>query len=74
MSALGGVHHLGLTVSDVERSARWYHRPELDRWCRRLADHGVDHAPVAAARSIPNALVVVFRDPDDIQLELFLEE
>jgi catechol 2,3-dioxygenase-like lactoylglutathione lyase family enzyme len=129
------VHHLGLTVSDVERRARRYHdvlgfhevgrvgdarderrkiflrhddmsvrvglvehrgttrtrfdeitpgldhlsfavpdRPELDRWCKRLADHGIDHSPVAAARSIPNALVVVFRDPDDIQLELFLEE
>ena len=134
MQSLEGVHHLGLTVTDVERSARWYRdvlgfdevgrlgdasderrkvflrhegfsirvgqvehrsgvdaqfdetRPGLDHlsfavanradlqlWCERLTEHGVPHSPVAEARSIPGALVVVFRDPDNIQLELFVD-
>jgi glyoxylase I family protein len=131
---LAGVHHLGLTVTNVERSARWYKdvlgfhevgrlgdegderrkiflrhdglsvrlglvehragavrrfdettpgldhlslavrdRAALDQWCERLTERGVRHAPVAEARSIPGALVVVFRDPDNIQLELFVD-
>jgi glyoxylase I family protein len=131
---LVGVHHLGLTVTDVERSARWYadvlgfhelgrlgtpgderrkvflrhdgisvrvglvehargcdvsfdetrpgldhlsfavpDRSALERWCRRLDKHGVTYTPVADARSIPDAVVVVFRDPDNIQLELFVD-
>jgi catechol 2,3-dioxygenase-like lactoylglutathione lyase family enzyme len=38
-----GIHHLGLTVADVERSAQWYES------------------------------VLGFRDPDNIQLELFTD-
>jgi glyoxylase I family protein len=127
-----GIHHLGLTVRDVETSARWYQRAlgfervgdleaadgsrrkvflrhpglrarlgltqhrdgppdafdearvgldhlafavadrdELDRWAGRLTAAGVVHSPVAAANSIGGAHVLVFRDPDNIQLELF---
>ncbi len=129
-----GIHHLGLTVLDVEASARWYervlgfrrdgsyaapdgarrkiflrhdgfgvrlgltqhrdtraetfdetrvgldhlafavgHRRELDTWAARLLAAGVAHSPVAPANSIPGAFVLVFRDPDNIQLELFAD-
>jgi catechol 2,3-dioxygenase-like lactoylglutathione lyase family enzyme len=135
MTELDGIHHLGLTVLDAERSARWYEevlgfcevgrfgdarderrkiflrheglairlglvshrdgsrhrfdetttgldhlsfavadRPTLERWCLRFEELGVEHTRVANANSIPGALVVVFRDPDNIQLELFVED
>jgi glyoxylase I family protein len=138
MSRLVGVihdlHHLGLTVRDVEASARWYeqvlgfqrtggyespdgarrkvflrhpglrarvglteHRDsgddrfdetrigldhlafavadhaELEAWAVRLSAAGVVHSPIAPANSIAGAAVLVFRDPDNIQLELFTE-
>jgi catechol 2,3-dioxygenase-like lactoylglutathione lyase family enzyme len=134
MNELAGLHHLGLTVSDAERSAKWYeqvlgfhrvgavggagdarrkiflrhaglpirlglveHRvgsgrrfdetnagldhlsfgvadaTELEQWCVRLDEHGVQHSPISDARSISGARVLVFRDPDNIQLELFVE-
>lgn len=132
--ALSAVHHLGLSVTDVDRSAEWYemvlgfersgaftapdgarrkiflrhdalgvrvglteHRDgsrepfdetrvgldhlafrvdtedELREWERRLADRGVRASPVAPANSVPGAFVLVFRDPDNIQLELFFD-
>ena len=131
---LNGLHHLGLTVRDVERSAAWYttvlgfervgefaapggerrkvflrhpnfdlrvglteHRSgssedfdetrvgldhlafravsaaELDGWQTRLVERDVPHTPVAPANSIPGAAVLVFRDPDTIQLEIFYD-
>lgn len=131
---ISGLHHLGLTVGDVDRSAAWYrsvlgfeeagrftapggerrkiflqhpglgvrvglteHRSgadepfdetrvgldhlafrvgsaaELQEWQARLAAHDVTHTPVAPANSIPGAAVLVFRDPDNIQLELFFD-
>ena len=131
---ISGLHHLGLTVRDVEVSAAWYagvlgfrragefaapdgsrrkvflrhdalpvrlgltqHRPgsagpfdatrtgldhlafavgaraDLDAWAARLAAAGVTCSPVAAANSVPGAAVLVFRDPDNIQLELFFD-
>jgi glyoxylase I family protein len=132
--AISAVHHLGLTVTDVDRSADWYesvlgfariggfeapdgarrkvflshdalavrvglteHRAgtrepfdetrvgldhlafrvdtedELADWQRRLTDRGVPFSPAAPANSIPGASVVVLRDPDNIQLELFFD-
>ncbi len=129
-----GIHHLGLTVRDVDVSAAWYEevlgfrwvgefkapggarrkvflrhdglqarlgltqhqhasqdafdetragpdhlafavadREELDAWAARLADAAVLHSPVTAANSVPGAAVLVFRNPDNIQLELFAE-
>jgi glyoxylase I family protein len=59
-----GLDHLAFTVSD---------RQELDTWVTRLGNAQVAHSPVMAANSIPGATVVVFRDPDNIQLELFAE-
>ena len=131
---IAGIHHLGLTVRDVDASAAWYvevlgfrrvgefespdgarrkvflrhdglparlgltqhrdggryvfdetragldhlafavtDRAELDAWATRLAAADVVHSPVAPANSIPGAAVVVFRDPDNIQLELFFD-
>jgi len=131
---IGGIHHLGLTVRNVDASAAWYvhvlgfrrvgqfqspdgarrkvflrhdglqawlgltqhqgggqdvfdetrvgldhlafavaDRAELDTWSTRLAAAAVAHSPVAPANSIPGAAVLVFRDPDNIQLELFVD-
>jgi glyoxylase I family protein len=129
-----GLHHLGLTVRDVQASAAWYedvlgfrrvgefeapdgsrrkvflrhdglaariglteHQPaiggpfdetrtgldhlafavgsraDLDAWAGRLAAAAVTHSPAAPANSVPGAAVLVFRDPDNIQLELFYD-
>ena len=129
-----GIHHLGLTVSDVERSAQWYEdvlgfarigglgvatterrkvylrhagldirlglvehsssskrpfdetesgldhlsfevptRDDLERWASRLQELGVAFSPIAASHVIPGAAVLVFRDPDNIQLELYTD-
>ncbi|MBS9535887.1 VOC family protein [Mycobacterium sp. M1] len=131
---ISGVHHLSLTVTDVEASAAWYQRvfdlqrlpvtfphhdaeqtgyavllvdpvsglaiglhvntandgkafdeartgldhvsfqvatrAELQQWVDRLADLGVEHTGIRdLAEPFPFA-TVVFRDPDNIQLEL----
>src|ERR1700737_511709 len=132
MTEIVGIHHLGLTVSDAQRSAHWYQkvlgferigqlgdadaerqkiflrhagldarlglvqhrtssrrpfdetesgldhlafavssREELGSWARRLEELGVPFSPIAASLSIPGAAVIVFRDPDNVQLELF---
>jgi catechol 2,3-dioxygenase-like lactoylglutathione lyase family enzyme len=42
-------------------------RAELKEWSGRLSENGVDHSPVAED---PFGAVLVFRDPDNIQLEL----
>ena len=129
---ISGIHHLGLTVRDVDVSAGWYERTlgfrrvgshesvdgarrkvflgheglgvrlgltehrdgsgdafdetrvgldhlafavddldELEAWAARLANDGVTCSPIAPANTIPGAFVLVFRDPDNIQLELF---
>ena len=132
MVMISGIHHLGLTVRDVDTSAAWYgrvlgfrvigryespdgarrkvflghdrvdvrlgltqHRDgslegfdetrvgldhlafavqnlrELQTWEARLTAAGVECSPIAPANSIPGAFVLVLRDPDNIQLELF---
>jgi glyoxylase I family protein len=59
-----GLDHLAFAVST---------RAELDEWARRFVAAGVTFSPVAPANSIPGAAVIVFRDPDNIQLELFFD-
>jgi glyoxylase I family protein len=59
-----GLDHLAFAVSS---------REELDDWAQRFAEAGVPCSPVAPANSIPGAAVLVFRDPDNIQLELFFD-
>jgi glyoxylase I family protein len=128
------IHHLGLTVTDVDASASWYSavlgfrrigdhtsvdgarrkvflrhdgfdvrlglcqhagrtagrfdetQPGLDhlafavddsadlrRWEARLHEHHVNFTTAAPANTLEGALVIVFRDPDNIQLELIAE-
>ena len=59
-----GLDHLAFAVAD---------RDELEAWAARLSAAAVTHSPIAPANSIPGAYVLVLRDPDNIQLELFAE-
>ena len=129
MPGIAGVHHIGLTVSNLDRSARWYSEvfglttlvsfeeaggerrkvllrhpdtgliiglvahqsspggafdetrmgldhlsfrvmshADLEAWQRHLEQLGVQYSPIAEARG--GSAVLVFRDPDNIQLEL----
>jgi glyoxylase I family protein len=43
-------------------------RAALEEWARRLDELGIPHSPITEA---PYGTVLVFRDPDNIQLELF---
>lgn len=54
-----GLDHVGFAVAD---------RAELDAWQARLAQLEVEHSPVAEADS---GAALVFRDPDNIQLEMW---
>ncbi len=54
-----GLDHLSLNVASPE---------ELQAWARRLDALGIDHSPISSGEMWD---VLVFRDPDNIQLELF---
>ncbi len=54
-----GLDHLSLLVED---------RPSLDVWAAHLDALGVPHSPIVEEHY---GSVLVFRDPDGIQLELF---
>ena len=55
-----GLDHLSFRVRD---------RAELEAWVARFDELGVHHSGITDA---PYGSVVVFRDPDNIQLELFV--
>jgi len=55
-----GLDHFAFAVSS---------RAELDAWEQRLHDAGVPFTPCAET---PIGTVIVFRDPDNIQLEFWL--
>jgi len=55
-----GLDHLSLAVES---------RDELERWVEHLDRCGVSHSGL---RDMPYGSVLVFRDPDNIQLELFM--
>lgn len=57
-----GLDHVALNVAS---------RAELDAWTRRLDELGIAHSGVRAADEPFPFATVVFRDPDNIQLELF---
>jgi glyoxylase I family protein len=59
-----GLDHVAFGVAD---------RAELDEWSVYLTGEGVAVSPVAPSNSIEGAYVLVFRDPDNIQLELFTD-
>jgi glyoxylase I family protein len=44
-------------------------RAELEEWERELSRRGITYTPIAET---PIGSVIVFRDPDDIQLEFWL--
>ena len=54
-----GLDHIGFGVVD---------RDELDAWQTRLTSLAVEHSPVA---DTPTGAALVFRDPDNIQLEFW---
>jgi len=54
-----GLDHFGLAVPT---------RADLEAWQAHLQQLGVQHSPIADR---PYGSVLVFRDPDNIQLELF---
>jgi glyoxylase I family protein len=55
-----GMDHLGFGVAS---------RAELEAWEKELAARGIAFTPIA---DTPIGPVIVFRDPDNIQLEFFL--
>ena len=57
-----GLDHLALRVPD---------RAALEAWAKRLDDLGVEHSGVVDESAGP---LIVFRDPDNIQLELWVFE
>ncbi len=59
-----GLDHVAFTVGS---------RTELLEWEQRLADYGVTYTPAAPSRTMPGSEAVVFRDPDGIQLEVWLD-
>ncbi|MDT8910629.1 VOC family protein [Amycolatopsis sp. PS_44_ISF1] len=134
MPKLTSVHHLALTVTDVDRSVPWYARvldleethrredpdtgihkvvlrsagdgfsivlvqhpdtgrrgfderrtgldhvafsvsskAELGDWEERLDEFGVSYTPPTESRTFEGSSVIVFRDPDGIQLEIWSE-
>jgi glyoxylase I family protein len=56
-----GPDHLSFAVAN---------RAELERWQEHFEQHGVTYTPIVDA---PYGAVLVFRDPDNIQLELMAE-
>jgi glyoxylase I family protein len=54
-----GLDHLALTVES---------RSELQKWVAHFDGHGVPHSAISDQ---PWGSVLVFRDPDNIQLELY---
>lgn len=134
MPKLTSVHHLALTVTDVDRSVPWYERvldleeltrredpetglrkvvlgsagdqfavmlvqhadtgrrgfderrtgldhvafkvssvAELGEWEDRLDEFGVSYEPTSPSRTLEGSSVIVLRDPDGIQLEIWAD-
>jgi glyoxylase I family protein len=58
---VAGLDHLSFRLADIE---------ELDDWVQRLQHWKVEYSLPADSILRPGARVLVFRDPDNIQLEL----
>jgi glyoxylase I family protein len=56
-----GLDHLALRVPD---------RSALDAWVGRFEELGIPHSDVKSG-GVPGSFLVVFRDPDGLQLEVF---
>ena len=57
-----GLDHFGFAVAD---------RAELDAWVEKLNDLGIEHSGVRDVTEPVPFATLVFRDPDNIQLELY---
>ncbi|HEX8919378.1 MAG TPA: VOC family protein [Chloroflexota bacterium] len=57
-----GLDHLAFQVGE---------RVQLEAWVTRFEEHGVTHSEIKPG-AIPGSFLVAFRDPDEIQLELFV--
>lgn len=57
-----GLDHIAWSVAE---------RVDLESWVKWLDQLGVDHSGIIDAKGASPYAVVVFRDPDNIQLELF---
>ena len=57
-----GLDHVALNVAS---------RDDLEAWTRRLDHLGIEHSGIRVAEQPFPFATVVFRDPDNIQLELF---
>ena len=55
-----GLDHLSLSVPDID---------SLQEWKRRFEERDVDHSEIKERG--PGAAMITFRDPDNIQLEVF---
>jgi len=77
--ALIGIHHHEESLDEPfdERRLGLDHmawsvasRGELERWAQWLDEHRVDHSGITDVTGQRSYSVIVFRDPDNIQLEL----
>ena len=59
-----GLDHLAFAVTDQD---------ELQAWAQRLTDAGVQHSGITVTPTTGSALLA-FRDPDDIQLEMYVAQ
>jgi len=59
-----GLDHIGFAVPS---------RAELDTWTARLDELGIDHSGVRDITEPIPFSTLVFRDPDNIQLELYAD-
>lgn len=59
---VAGLDHLSFRLADIE---------ELDDWAQRLQHGKVEYSLPADSTLRPGAKVLVFPDPDNIQLELY---
>src|SRR4051812_41046753 len=56
-----GLDHIALCVAD---------RGALEEWADRFTELAIDHSEIKAGGA-PGSWLIAFRDPDNIQLELF---
>jgi len=57
-----GLDHIGFNVSD---------RAQMEQWVEHLSAIGVEHSGIRDVKEPMPFSTLVFRDPDNIQLELF---
>lgn len=57
-----GLDHIGFNVAD---------RAALEHWAKHLSEAGVEHSGIRDITEPMTFSTLVFRDPDNIQLELF---